>query len=517
MAGQTFEGALATPFNMSWSVMTDMTPDNELDSAGTLKTLRRNAKQLIKDDSVAAGVQQAYINLISTPMIRVESTNRIQQQQIAPLVEDFSGNSSISGDETIYQLLDQIQAWAFADGDILVNLTVDKDRPGLKTVVELVEANRIDTPTDLPTGIKNRTKLGVRYDSLGRLEGYYVKNADAVGKNGNTQQYYTFYPSYRGVGALRRKVTHLFKAPLAARPKQSRQYPVLSPVITTLKMLKDYKEAVILGARVAACFSAFITTNNPANTWKGFTTDASGNVTDPQNPDNRATKLQPATIAYLRPNESVTFASPNRPSDNADPFILRLHKIISAYLRIPYPILFSDYAELSYSALKGASIDAQKTVSRWRRDIANLLTWIYKTVALEALSLGVVRGSIDSLNVKLRWPANGVFDPEKEARANRLRLSNKEASHRMLIEESGNSAEEVNAEILSESLRELEEQAILLAKRKELSEKYQIVFPEDEEKTVQRRGQPREGEDADSDEPLSEDDKKERRKEDGNW
>ena len=516
-----YEAARDTAYNMGWQVSKELDPNTELSDSDTLSKLRLRSKQLIKDNPIVAGVQQAFINLITNtgPAVYSASNSRVQRDQINEMLDDTLPRCDITGTKSLNKILEELVAWSFADGDILINLPIDKQRVGLKTVVELVEASRIKTPTG--AGLENSASLiknGVEYDMEGRIKGYWVKKASKMDSYSNAVDNYDFYPMYLESKGLRRRVTWLFKAPLNSRPNMSRQYPLVTPVIVWLKHLNDYLEATIVGARVAACFAAFIVSNNPAGTWKGFTTDTTdGSVRyDPQSGDSRrVNKLQPGQTFYLKPNEDIKFSSPNKPGDNVDAFLLRLYKTIAMNFRIPYPILFLDLVDVNYSSWRGGALETKKMVGRWRRDLDEVIDWITSTYTLEAMSVGLVRGDIKKVDLRKRWPSDGILDPEKEARANKAQLANKTKSRQMICDEQGIVYAEVVRDLEEEALLELATQAKVLIERKRLSEEHDIVFEEDTKKD-DRVTDRRPGED-DSQTDLDEDDAKDRRKQDGNW
>jgi len=524
MSSTTFAAARDTAYNMGWSVMSEANPDTELSDSDTLKKLRLRSRQLIKDNTIVAGAQQAYINMVFNggPVVKSTSENRIQRTQINDLLLDICKSADMTGLCSFSAVLEQIIAWSFADGDILINLPMDKKADGVKTRVELIEAFRIRTPDEFTykASKNDLVRHGVEYDTEGRVKGYWVKKAENVDSYSDRKEYFNFYPAYREVDGFRRKVTYLFKAPLNARPNMSRGYPVITPAITLLKHFDSYLEAVVVGARVAACFSAFITTKNPVGTFKGFTTDATGTILDPQdsNQQRRVQKLAPGQVFYLKPEEEINFAAPNRPGDNADAFIERILKLVASYLRVPYPILFLDLSEVNYSSWRGGTLETIKMINRWRNRLDEVIDWIVGTWVLEGMSLGLVRGSFDSISIIKRWKTSGILDPEKEARANKIRLTMGIASKRMIAEEQGLDYEEVQAEIYEEQREDTEQQAEILKLKKEKEKEFGVTFPDtvqegdtNRDTSKSRRVGEQQGED------LDEDDARDRRKDDGNW
>ena len=499
-----FKGAEDNSYNVSWVVSNEQHPDVELES--DLSTLRERSHQLIRDNLVVSGMQQTYINYILNygPTIYSASTNRLQRTQINNMLEDRLDYCDSTGTNSLHTILDMIVAAAFSDGDILINLPVVDD----ETVVELIEAFRVDTPNEFKRSQENSlVRNGVKYNANGKIVGFYVRKQDRLNRRySSTLTDFDFFPVFREFNGFKRRVTQLFKAPAAARPLASRQYPLATPMIPYLKNLNDYAEAVLIGARVAACFSAFITTENPSAAKISFDegTDTTTN--------KKYTKLQPGQIFYLNRNEAITFASPNKPGDNHDTFVLRSYKTISMAYRIPYILAFLDPEQVSYSGFRGAVLESHKLVKRWRRELGKIVLWIVNTMVLEGISNGSIRGTLSSAELRIRWPSPGVLDSEKEGRGDKLELENKTKSRQMICDEKGYDYTEVLKDREEEALQDIELEAKKLVKRKELEEKLGIEFTLEKEDKNDT--------DVSGDSSTSETDTEknnEKRKEDGNW
>lgn len=526
-----FEGASPSIHGMPWEVFSyEGSPDQELDDVDTLATLRIKSNQLIKNNLIAAGAQQAQINSVGSP-VKIcflqdakKKPSKIQESQLNSLLEDTLESCDITGLKNMHNIVEEIVSWSFAHGDILISLPLDKTRSGVQTVVELIEASRIKTPNELRKD--KDVRLGVHYYKDGRVKGYWVKKADKMDIYSDSQANFDFYPMYREAEGVKRKVTYLFKAPLNPRPKLSRQYPVLTPAMNRFKMLRDYEEAVIVGARVAACFSAFVLTGNPAAAQRSIlesepTKASRSTVKDELG--GKVSKLRPGMVSFLKKDaQDVKFAAPNLPGDNVDKFRMREYKLLSMYLRMPYEILFLDLSESNYSSWKGASLEAKRMISRWRRDLDRFIRLYSMTIATEGILKGLVRGDLENVKVKVRWPVSGFLDPEKESRSHRIRIENKTASPQQICEEEGNDYDDVQNELDTHALREKEREAKVIARAKELEKEYGIIFPENENnpkelKEGERKTKLRPNEEGDEKGKPTEEEKRERRRRDGNW
>jgi capsid protein len=194
-------------------------------------------------------------------------------------------------------------------------------------------------------------------------------------------------------------------------------------------------------------------------------------------------------------------------------------KRIASYFRIPYTILFMDLVEVNYSSWRGGANEMKKMVGRWRRDLNGIVDWVVKTVFLEASVGGFARGDTTKVNISKRWPVQGILDPEKEARANKIRLLNGDTSPQQICDENGEDYDTIMKEMLEHKLALKEQEALVLKRQMELEEKYGIEFNPMEESDGENsdgNGGGKKDDTGDGDNEGTEEEK-EKRKEGGNW
>lgn len=503
------ESAYAT----SWYDNGEKSADEELSSFRSLQRLRESSRKLIKNEAVASGSQSAYVNTIIGGKMKVEvvSKNKQLQTKAQKVLDENLKGVDLNQTQDLTQLNEMVISSSYSDGDVLLIVPIDKQRRGLKTYIDVIEASRIKTrPKD-----KNNVLVreGVEYYTNGKVKGYWVikskKYNKALTYYSSKDEDFEFFPVVKKDGSLERRVAWMFSAVTTRRPAQSRQVPVLTASMELLRYYGKYLEATLVGARVSACFSAFVKTSNPASAQKAL-----NDAPDPRS-GKKLAKLQPGTISYLRPNEDITFAAPNKPSDNFDKFILRLQRIFSMQQQLPYESLFLDLSETNYSSWRGGQLKVEQNVNRWRREITNFNLWYINTLLAEAFSNGTLVGSANSLKIKIRYPKFKTLDEEKTERANKTRLTNQTSSKQMIADEQGTDWEDLNQELDNEMVIETTREAEKLRLQKELEEEFDITFPDTIK--VEKTSTLRNGETKDENGQVSEDDKKERRKEDGNW
>ena len=505
----------------SWYDNAEKSADEELVEQQSLQQLRQSSRKLIKNEAIASAAQSAYTDMMIGGKLTFEvvSKDKRMQKKVQEILDEALDKVDLNGTSTITQLNEMLIASAYSDGDVLVLAPMEKDRKGVKSYFEVVEANRIKTrPKDQSNTL---VREGVEYYPNGKLKGYWViKNTShkkPISYYQARNEDFEFFPVFKKSGSLERRVAWMFSAVTTRRPQQSRQVPPLTASMELIRYYGKYLEATLVGARVAACFSAFVKTSNPVQAQKAMQdgVDSKGG--------RKLSKLQPGTISYLRQNEDIEFASPNKPSDNFDKFIMRLQRIFATQQRIPYEILFLDLSETNYSSWRGGKLEVEQNVNRWRRELTSFNQWVVSTILADALSQEMFVGSVKNLKVKVKYPKFKALDEEKTARANKVKLSNKTASQQQLTEEQGTDWEDLQQELDNEMEITTEREAARLTLQKSLEEENGIIFqdtvqPESKDSSDRDTStSDREGEVRGADGELSDEDKKERRKEDDNW
>lgn len=299
--------------------------------------------------------------------------------------------------------------------------------------INLVEADRCDTPpiTDLQN--PERVQSGVEVDTDGMVVAYHFANdhpgSDQVLVSPKDWVRVEKYGAKTG----RLNVIHLFEA---ERPGQRRGIPVISPIIESLKQLDQYTEAELMAAVISAMYTVFV--KSPAEEDNGMYS-----MEEPET-DNQYQEPIPGTggdnikmgrgaIVYLDPGEDVEFANPTRPNPDYIGFVNALLRQIAAALELPFEILTKQFTT-SYSASRGALLEAWKMYRMRRSWLAKSFCQpIYEEWFVEA----VTKGRIDAPGIfddpaifhaytRAEWhgPSQGLLDPTKEVDAAVTRIEN---------------------------------------------------------------------------------------------
>jgi len=477
--------------------------EKELWDYDTLRGLHEVSSELIKNNAIAASFAMAHVNAFMGGGIQttIEGSDYITK----PLKELFSLEPTFDINKlySLDMLMEYVVFMTFKKGDVLIHTPYVKDRGEIGTCVELIDAGRIRTP--LTKTSDSNIRNGVKYSAGGRIEGYYVVPIEAVMQKMSYTDY-DFIPLYtKGKFGLVKQNCLLNKSPLFDEFGSARSYPPLVPSSRLLRYTDKYVEAVVIGANVAACFAGFITTSNPAGSKKSFDQN--------DRKLKQIGKMSPGGLYFLRKGEDISFGSPSRPADNTDSFIKRLTLMCSASIRWPYEMAQLHLENTSFSSWKGGATEISQNQNRWVARLRTACNFIMKNIYQEAVVKGMVKYS-DKTKFKFEFPKFNPLDPEKKARADNVNLNNKVTSLHKVYSESNENYENIQAQIEKEAMDVLERQARLVLKTNELEDTLDITLFSEGEDEEKKKSTKREGETVGT---LTEDEKKERRKADGNF
>jgi lambda family phage portal protein len=191
---------------------------------------------------------------------------------------------------------------------------------------------------------------------------------------------------------------------------------MLSPVLDAFKSLSSYNEATLVSQRLSACYSMFITRDDPVNASINRSDDVIGN--------QRLTDIEPGMVSYLSPGEQVSFSNTSGLSTSYNDFVARQLKTIGGALGLPIELLTKDFSQTNYSSARAALLEARRVFQRWQRMIIDhLCAPVYEMVIEEAFLRGDIPvrdfASVREELTRSRWvpPSYGWVDPKKEVEA----------------------------------------------------------------------------------------------------
>jgi lambda family phage portal protein len=288
-----------------------------------------------------------------------------------------------------YGLQNLIARTTAARGSCLIRRRVDETmmNQGLVPLrLQVMEPDMLDMGKD----DGSRIKFGKQYSISGRLEGYWLRDThpgetDWRGVKISS----TFVPAS--------EILHTYEV---LRPQQAIGVPFGSSVLLHLRDVEDIAQAQLLKTKIAACFTAFVYSNEPSEF------DAGGSVL--------TESLEPGAIEILPDGKQITFSNPPQSPDYVSHQKHHLHAIAAGY-GVTYEALTGILSDVNFSSARMGWIEFHRNVAAWRWNVSipQVMDPIHRWFN-DAATLAQVRGPR-----KVVWtpPRRELVDPAKEMSA----------------------------------------------------------------------------------------------------
>jgi len=353
-----YKGASRDRMRSSWmpgggSADEDLLPE--------LKDIRERSRDLNRNDAHATGITSTMTTNVVGSGIRPQSridkeVLGVSDEQTAQFQKDaervwkkWTPHADAGNRMDFYEIQHLIDRQILENGEALIMplMLDDPERP-YSLALQVIESDRLDTPSGMRGDRSIRS--GVRIGDKGEPVSYFIQKTHPgdirFSKQG--ERVFTEIPAKNEYG--RKNVFHLY---YVQRSGQTRGVPFFAPVLNYFKDLGEYAEAELVAARIAACFSLFITSDASmdVSTGGGYERNSAGQFVE---------SLEPGMIKHLMPGESITSFNPQRPGATFEPFVDRILKAISAALGLPYELVAKDFSKTNYSSARAALLEARR-------------------------------------------------------------------------------------------------------------------------------------------------------------
>lgn len=306
-------------------------------------------------------------------------------------------NADIRGISNFYELQEMALRRMVYDGEILVNKTSQGSY--LPLSIQLIEAENIGAVSI--TNGKNNIINGVEITEHGRPVAYHVSQTDPMG--------------LRSFDTVRLSTDQAFLLFKPKRPSQIRGISLLALVLRRIHDIDEYMDADLIAARVAACFSVFVTSQNSARQSAILPRDKKGrpNIT-----------MAPGMVRHLSPGESIEFADPKRNAGTASEYSATQTRRIASGLGMSADIVARNISG-NFSAARQNLLEDQKTFRQVQKFVITHFCMPIWKAFIDALYLAGELPSDYLANKdkyqEVAWLAPGWswIDPVKEVNANK--------------------------------------------------------------------------------------------------
>lgn len=431
-AGQYVGGRRDRRQSQNWRTVTS-SPDGA--DLYDLPVLRERSRDIYRNNSLGTGVlNQHAVSIVGTgltvkPQIDAKflglSPERAKawEDDARRIYNAWCEHSDLADECQMYHQQWLVLLGVLAGGDIFANMVHAKGPlSGLLSLkIQLVEAELVSNPHRKPD--TDSLAGGIERDSSTNrpIRAYIQNNYDHDHKLGRQVVEWNPRPFYNSRSG-ERVLLHIKSQ---SRPGQTRGVPILAPVIEDLKQLGDYREAELFAVVLNACFAVVSKTETGEGLPEG------GELTSgPSNDLSRVqATLEAGTILEgFRPGESIESFASDRPNAQFEAFYNAVVAQIAVGTDLTFEVLTRKF-QSSYSASKGALLEAWKFFRRWRAVVAREFCQpTYAAVIGESIERGYLAapGWNDPLMrhawLQTMWvgPSPGSTEPLKENQADEI-------------------------------------------------------------------------------------------------
>jgi lambda family phage portal protein len=331
-----------------------------------------------------------------------------------------------------------------AGGEVLATVEwMREQRRPFQTAIQMIENSRLSDPGDQAYDF-DRTRGGIKFNSYGAPQGYYIRRALPGQVNEWKDNYrWSYVRATNSIG--RPQVIHLVEQ---NRPGQSRGISQLVAAMKEMKMTKDFRDVTLQNAVVNASFAATIESDLP--TGEVFASlgggDAAGGVIDYAgayltavqkfSDSSKNMSMDGAKIPHLLPGSKLNLLPMGTPGGIGSEFESSLLRYVAANLGVSYEQFSKDYSKTNYSSARAGMVETWKYMQSRKRNVADkFASTIFRLWFEEALNLGEITSMprnppnfYDGLNMEAYtncdWigAGRGQIDELKETQAAILRV-----------------------------------------------------------------------------------------------
>lgn len=366
-----------------------------------LAALRTRSREMVRDhwafqrilDVVVGHSVGAGISIIPD-----NGSDRLDKQ-VASAFSEWSDEADICGESDLHGLIALMVRASLEGGDSVLKFidTGSDDGRKVKLALQVWEGDVIDHARN---GMQEgrRARLGVALGNYGRRDGAWL---------------FPEHPGEMDALAVQSRFTarddfiHLFRT---LRPGQVRGVPVFAPVLMQARDLADLMDAVIVKAKIEACFAAFITKNGEPTVLNGLQKTENG---------QRITEFAPGMVYELKDGEDIKFANPSGSGAAFEPVYNATLYAMAAGAGITHDQLTGDLRQANYSSLRAGKIEFRRLIEQfqWLTIVPKALNRITARWASRAILSGALRERKEGYRWKYVMPANEPVDPRKDLEA----------------------------------------------------------------------------------------------------
>lgn len=407
---RAYEAGEINRFNGSWTPINGDTENMDKPQRDLIKARARYLES--NSDIAGAAVSGIVRNVVGTGIKPQARTGKEElNRQIEALWAEWTGkdNCDITGQQTFYEMQAMLLRRKIVDGEILIKKVVER-RGKFPIKLQVIKSDLLNQSMLYAPKSRNVIRSGIELNDYLKPLAYWIEKKSPDG-----------YIQYDPERVSADRIIHLWTK---NQPDQIRGMSDLTPIIKRLKDTQDYLDAETVAAKIAACFSVFITQDSMPTAPGRY-----ANIKDQEG--KQLQSIRPGMVKYLSPGEKVDTANPSRSMTNAKDFVSLQERLAGAGLGLSYELMSRDFNNSSFSSARQGLLEDRKTFEPVQQFIANHLCmpiyaeWLDMCVTVGLLKIPDYWQHREQYQ-SVEWMAPGLnwIDPQKEVQADILAIQN---------------------------------------------------------------------------------------------
>jgi lambda family phage portal protein len=421
------------------------------DLQGSLQTLRYRCRDVVQNNSVAAGIVSTYKNNIIGPngvQITVQSKTKGGKLDIAANLaiqsawEDFCsyGIPDVEGNKDLIKIQEMVLQSAAIDGEALI--IIHRGDEFGKYRIQF-EVNSIDILSDYNRVAENGNLIyqGIEINEFSRPVAYWLRKRDL----NDPAQRIMPDSSTNVIRVPAEDVIHLYDV---AYPKQIRGIPWLVTALLPLHHVSQLVSTELTMARLAATKRVVYTVEPDAESYQANPDDMDQfyNVND---------QLDAASIEVLQPGMDVKSIDWQTPNTGLAEFRKVVLRDVASGTGVSYNTIANDLESVNYSSARFGALEQRTTFQAKQRWFGNAfirriyVEWLEVQLMYNSITLpsGATPFGIDKYDkfndIKLTYKGWTSVDPLKDANASKAQLANMTTTFSEICSQEGKNFEDI--------------------------------------------------------------------------
>lgn len=310
-------------------------------------------------------------------------------------------NCDITGQQTFYEIQALLLRRKVVDGESIIRKVYDK-KAKIPLKLQMIKPDLLDSYLLTAPKTNRVIRSGIELDDYLKPVAYWIQSKSADG-----------YITYESDRVPAEQILHLWIK------RHVDQIRGISELVTSIQRIRDtdeYMRAETIAAKIAACFSVFITTTLPTGPIVGRSTrDKEGKPLE---------SIRPGMVAHLRPGETVTTANPSRSITSAKDFVKVQQQLAGAGMGLSYELVSRDFSSATFSSARQGHLEDRRTFLPIQAYmIGHLCRPVWEAFVDAVVLAGLVKIEDYWANREVYTAADWItpgwewIDPQKEANA----------------------------------------------------------------------------------------------------